>query len=399
MDDILYFLELLIPNLDKALKTIGIATLLFGLANAFFGYKLFRAMISLIGFLVGAFAGGMVFIQTQSIFSDSEKFWIYVLAGGLIGSFLADIFHDLGVFLVTGAMGAAAGFLITQSTETALVVGVIVGFLSVFFEKYVIIISTAISGGRLAALGILFMRLAEGEYKEAWGVGWLIAVCGMVVQFLSVCLPGQQIPEKDVAGEEGLGERGLAAGGAAGIAQIAVNSTYKRIDSACRCPKCGTLAAPEIKFCGKCGFAIKENIVNEAPANGSYIAGNNAVENIAERNDIEADSTTGNNTERSNITGDNTTENSTERNDIEADSATGHSTGKSNIAGDNTAENSTERNGMAGNTAIENGITGSKVNGNSMGAKSVGKNVYCGKCGTKLPEHARFCPKCGAAQD
>ncbi|MCI8693037.1 MAG: DUF4203 domain-containing protein [Lachnospiraceae bacterium] len=368
MDDILYFLGLLIPNLDKALKTIGVVTLLFGLANAFFGYKLFKAMISLIGFLVCAFAGGMVFIQTQSIFSDSEKFWIYVLAGGLIGSFLADIFHDLGVFLVTGAMGAAAGFLITQSTETALVVGVIVGFLSVFFEKYVIIISTAISGGRLAALGILFMRLAEGEYKEAWGVGWLIAVCGMVVQFLSVCLPDQQIPEKDVAGEEGLGERGLVAGGA-GIAQNAVNSTYKRIDSACRCPKCGTLAAPEIKFCGKCGFAIKENIVNEAPANGNYIAGNNTAENSAERNDIETDSTTGNNTERS------------------------------NIAGDNTAENSTERNGMAGNTAIGNGITGSKVNGNSMGAKSVGKNVYCGKCGTKLPEHARFCPKCGAAQD
>ncbi len=40
MDDILYFLGLLIPNLDKALKTIGVVTLLFGLANAFFGYKL-----------------------------------------------------------------------------------------------------------------------------------------------------------------------------------------------------------------------------------------------------------------------------------------------------------------------------------------------------------------------
>lgn len=301
MVDILYFLELVIPELSEALGTIGAITLIFGLANAFFGYKLFRAMLGLIGFLVGAFAGGMVFIRTQSIFSEREVFWVYILIGGFIGSALAELFHHLGVFLVTGAMGAVAGFMITQSSEGALVIGGIVGIISVCLEKYAIIISTAISGGSLAALGIEFMRLAEGEYRNARAIGWLIAVCGIVVQLLVECVAGKMIP--GMAAAEGTG-------GDNGV----------RGENAVISPKSG--------------FGEKSNL--------------NANEN--------------------NKTENNTTEN-------------------------NTGENNRTENSKKGDC-----IRGINVKGSTKSEKAVRKNLYCGKCGAKLPENARFCGKCGAEQ-
>lgn len=297
MVDILYFLGLLIPELGEALGTIGVITLIFGLANAFFGYKLFRTMLGLIGFLVGAFAGGMVFIRTQSIFSEREVFWGYILIGGLIGSALAELFHHLGVFLVTGAMGAVAGFMITQSKEGALVIGGIVGIISVFLEKYAIIISTAISGGSLAALGIQFIRVADGEYRDASGIGWLIAVCGIVVQLLVECAGEKRISEKAAVERTGADNR---TGGETSV------------------------LSPESGASGKSALSANENTLNENIINGNTI----------------------------------------KENDIKEVSR---------------KENSRKE--------------------NSRKEKVVTKNLYCGKCGAKLPENARFCGKCGAVQD
>ena len=385
MEDILYFLGLLIPELNEALKTIGVVTLLFGLANAFFGYKLFRAMLSLLGFLAGGVAGGVVFIRTQSIFSDREMFWIYVIIGGFIGAGLIELFHHLGVFLATGAMGALTGLLLTQSTDGALIIGIIVGILSVIFEKYVIIISTAISGARLAALGIQFMRLAEGEYREASAMGWLIAICGMIVQFLIEFAAARQMPEKAVSeeGETGGAVR-ITMGEAAGIGQSAAYAAQPRTESIFRCPKCGAPLSPETKFCGKCGFNVKESTVK-----GNLVPEGNVKERMASEDPAKGNNAAGNNTAGSISAG-----GSTDRNE-----ATANNAAENNAAGNNTAASN-----AAGSTTAGNGITGrkiteSKVNGNSMGTKSPGKNVYCGKCGTKLPEHARFCPKCGAAQN
>lgn len=396
MEDILYFLGLLIPELNEALKTIGVVTLLFGLANAFFGYKLFRAMLSLLGFLAGGVAGGVVFIRTQSIFSDREMFWIYVIIGGFIGAGLIELFHHLGVFLATGAMGALTGLLLTQSTDGALIIGIIVGILSVIFEKYVIIISTAISGARLAALGIQFMRLAEGEYREASAMGWLIAICGMTVQFLIEFAAARQMPEKAVSeeGETGGAVR-ITMGEAAGIGQSAAYAAQPRTESVFRCPNCGAPLSPETKFCGKCGFNVKESTVKGNLVPEGTVKESMASEDPAKGNNAAENSMAGNNTAASNAAGDSTVgEGIDARNEAMANNEAENNAAGNNTAGSNAAGTITAGNGITGSK-----ITESKVNGNSMGTKSPGKNVYCGKCGTKLPEHARFCPKCGAAQN
>lgn len=313
MDD-LFFLELFIPNFDKILQTIGLIMLILGLVNAFFGYKIFRVMLVLIGFLVGALAGGMISIYIQfNSSSDIGLFWVFVLIGGLVCAALAGFFHHLGVFLATGAMGVLVGFLMIQNTAAALVIGVLVGLFSVLFEKYVVIFSTGISGGRLAALGIQYIGMAGGEYMDVRAVGWGIAIVGIIVQLLLELSVGKQVPKEAASGGTG------AASGVKGEGTAAVSS--------------------ETKSCGNCGYDVTEN---------------GAKENIARENGMEENGTKGNTVK----------------------------------------ENGIDENDIKGNTIKANG-----VNENNIKEKTAGGYIYCGKCGTKLPAYARFCSKCGTAQN
>lgn len=137
-------------------------------------------MLSLFGFIVGAGVGFAVYIYSG--YSSDSEMYTYMFFGGLIGSVLAELFHALGVFLVTGAMGALIVLLITQNSDTALVCGIILGIVGAAFEKYVIMIDTALSGGSFAAIGIGLIKLADGEISNTGVIGCIIAVCGLLAQ-------------------------------------------------------------------------------------------------------------------------------------------------------------------------------------------------------------------------
>lgn len=179
---ILDLLESLIPNFDEWLEIIGFLILFCGIAEAFFGYKLFELVLGIVGFLTGAAIGLLLFLSSENIYNNSDAIRIYVLIGGIIGAALARTFHELGVFLVVGAMGMFILFLITQNETISLVLGVICGVVGVIIEEYVIIVTTALSGGRLAAMGIWFIGLANGKNKNVQLLGWIIGICGIIFQ-------------------------------------------------------------------------------------------------------------------------------------------------------------------------------------------------------------------------
>ena len=183
MADLLYLLELYIPNLGEILGVIGFFILIFGVVSAFFGYKLFKILLSIIGFLVGAVIALALFPQSGS--TEGNAFLLWVFIGGIIGSVLAETFHKLGVFIVVGAMSAIIFLIITQNTTSSFVLGVICGIIGVFFEKYVIMVTTALSGGSLAATGIWFIRLSNGKAAGAQVWGLIIGICGIVFQLWS----------------------------------------------------------------------------------------------------------------------------------------------------------------------------------------------------------------------
>lgn len=180
MVDLLYQLESISSNLEGIFGGIGFLILIFGIVNAFFGYKLFKIMLSIIGFLVGTAVGLILFLRNGSADSNAMIVWIFI--GGFIGATLADIFYDLGVFLAVGLVGASTVFIITQNISSSIALGVICGIVSVFLEKYVIIVTTALSGGALTATGIWFIRLSNGEYASPQVLGWIIGICGIVFQ-------------------------------------------------------------------------------------------------------------------------------------------------------------------------------------------------------------------------
>lgn len=180
MVELLYLLDSVIPNFEQTLGEIGVFILIFGVVNAFFGYRLFKVMLSIIGFLVGAAVGSICFLRSGSFDSNTMIAWVVI--GGLIGAALAGIFHGLGVFLAVGFMGAIAGLIITQDTNSALVFGGICGIAGVVFEKYVIIVTTALSGGTLAATGFWFAGLSSGENLNARALGWIVCICGLAFQ-------------------------------------------------------------------------------------------------------------------------------------------------------------------------------------------------------------------------
>lgn len=183
MADLLYLLELYIPNLGEILGVIGFFIFIFGVVSAFCGYRLFKILLSIIGFLVGAVIALALFPQSGS--TESNVFLLWVFIGGAIGSVLAETFHKLGVFIVVGAMSAIIFLIITQNTTSSLVLGVICGIIGVFFEKYVIIVTTALSGGSLAATGIWFIRLSNGKAAGAQVWGLIIGICGIAFQLWS----------------------------------------------------------------------------------------------------------------------------------------------------------------------------------------------------------------------
>lgn len=199
MLDILYLLETFIPNLEEAIEVIGCITLILGLISAFFGYKVFNIIINIAGFLVGASIALMILYSKENVTVDSNAVRICIFIGGVIGLILADLFHGLGVFLTIGSMGTIIAFLLVQKIEVSIILGIICGVIGIFLEKYVIILASSFSGGRLAAMGLWFIGFSNGENKNTLIVGWMIGICGIAFQFwMEKCFPTREKDDDNV---------------------------------------------------------------------------------------------------------------------------------------------------------------------------------------------------------
>lgn len=185
---LLDLLELFIPNIAEWIGLIGILILFCGIAEAFFGYKLFQLVLGVIGFLTGAAIGVILFLNSGNNY-NGDTIRIYILVGGIVGSILAETFHELGVFIVVGAMGGFIVFLTTNNKPISLVLGIIFGIAGVVIEQYAIIVTTALSGGEMAAMGIWFIGLSNGDNIRVQLLGWIIGICGLMFQLWGTIKP------------------------------------------------------------------------------------------------------------------------------------------------------------------------------------------------------------------
>jgi hypothetical protein len=134
--------------------------LLGGAVACFFGYRLFRIVLAIFGFILGALAASSVFGM-----SETGPMVIAAIVGGLIGAAVLIAAYFVGVALVGAALGAVVANLMFSAGDTdphflAIVFSAIVGAAaSMYLQRYFIIVGTAFGGawtlivGAMALLG------------------------------------------------------------------------------------------------------------------------------------------------------------------------------------------------------------------------------------------------------
>ena len=142
-----------------------------GLLSCFAGYRYFRIVLGLFGFVVGA-------LLASSVMGTEQTMWMIgaALIGGLTGALILIAAYFVGVALIGAGFGAAAANLIWAGlgSEPQLVMVIVLSILgavvALWLQRYVIIVATAFGGAWTTIVGVLAMmgdRVAENAAAKS----------------------------------------------------------------------------------------------------------------------------------------------------------------------------------------------------------------------------------------
>jgi hypothetical protein len=136
-----------------------------GLLACFAGYRLFRVVLGIYGFILGA-------LLASSIMAPGEPWPLVVaaLVGGLIGAVLLNLAYFVGVALLGAGAGALLLHLVSAQlgrgdphVAVVVIFAVLGAIAATQLQRYVIVFATAFGGEAfrlVAAIGILALGLA-----------------------------------------------------------------------------------------------------------------------------------------------------------------------------------------------------------------------------------------------
>ena len=195
----------------SGLAILGVILAIPGAIQCFFGYRVLKLYITLMGFLVGLL--GFSIIGVLAAGSMGPGLLVGLLGGALL-AFIAFKLHKLAVCLINGAnamlgmtiLGFASGVeyalrclepaAIQEHTGAGLIVGlavgVIVAVLTAFLYRPVVILSTSLQGGVFLGCGLCMMLFALDIFPL------VILVCtllGAIFQFYNTRAEGRAAKE------------------------------------------------------------------------------------------------------------------------------------------------------------------------------------------------------------
>jgi len=153
----------------------GVVLVAVGLLACFAGYRLFRTVLTVYGFVIGA-----LFASTLAAPSQTMTMIVALVVGGLAGALVMYFGYFVGVMLVGAGLGALAGqALWTQlfghpSTIVTLVLAIVGAVVAVKVQRYVIVIGTAFIGAQTAVAGAVALagtRLPRPRGAEPVWIG------------------------------------------------------------------------------------------------------------------------------------------------------------------------------------------------------------------------------------
>jgi hypothetical protein len=147
-----------------------------GIVSCFFGYRLFRIVLALFGFILGALAASSIFGA-----SDTALMLIAAAVGGLAGAGILYAAYFVGVALVGAALGAVVANLAFSASNSdprllAVVFCSVVGAaLSMYLQRYFIIVGTGFGGAWTLIVGAMALlgdkrAMAAAATGDVWVV-------------------------------------------------------------------------------------------------------------------------------------------------------------------------------------------------------------------------------------
>ena len=139
-----------------------------GFLACFLGYRMFKVVLAVFGFIVGALAASSVFGST-----DTTPMLIAAIVGGVAGGALLLAAYFVGVALVGAGIGALLVNVVWTQIEGDPHPAVVILFsiagavVATWLQRYVIILATAFGGAWTLLVGALAMMGDSGPLKAA----------------------------------------------------------------------------------------------------------------------------------------------------------------------------------------------------------------------------------------
>lgn len=138
---------------------LTVGAIAWGILDCFFGYRVFKITITVLGAAVGAVFGQMA--GTALGFGPPGAIGGLFL-GALLGGGLAFLAYIAAVFLAGFGFGATLGMLLLANYNqmvallTGIVLGIVGGFLAVKIQKVLLILATALLGAFRALAAVMY---------------------------------------------------------------------------------------------------------------------------------------------------------------------------------------------------------------------------------------------------
>jgi len=162
-----------------------------GIISCFFGYRLFRTVLAIFGFILGALAASSLFGV-----SDTGLMLIAAVVGGLVGAFVLIAAYFVGVALVGAGLGAVIANLVFSAGDRDPSVFIVILFSvagavgATYLQRYFIIVGTAFGGAWTMIVGAMALvgdraALRAATSNDVWvayplnpapGQRWVVAV-------------------------------------------------------------------------------------------------------------------------------------------------------------------------------------------------------------------------------
>lgn len=144
------------------LKLFSIITILLGILICFFGYRIFRLVLAVAGFIIGAsFIAGVGFTLTEG--NQILVIVIAGIAGGLITAVILLFLYSAGVFVLGSLFGVVifSGMVAISNINIDPLVyilpAILSGIVALILQKFMIVLITSFAGAWIAVISTFYL--------------------------------------------------------------------------------------------------------------------------------------------------------------------------------------------------------------------------------------------------